>query len=121
MEFREYGSIPANIPDSQFIYVSVRRPNGEVENVGQFFFSGYMVDTGYLPGSDPNFSLPEWRELPTFGDGESKDNQLLDILLEEKDAITVRVDMSRVDRYNSAVYVFDMDNSGLIEMMNNGM
>lgn len=121
MTFREYGYMPANLPHSQFIYVSVRRPNGEVEHVGQFFFRGYMVDSGYLPGSDPNYSLPEWRDKPTFGDGSRRDNQLLDILLEESEPIIVRVEMSRVDRSNSAVYVFSMDNYGLIEMMDNGI
>ena len=118
MRFLEYGRHPADMPHSKFMYIAVRRPNGDVEYVGQFLWDGYMTDGGYLPGSDPNFSLPEWRDLPTYGDGESQDNQLLDILLEETEPITVRVEMSWVDRSNSAVYVFDMDNYGLAELLN---
>jgi hypothetical protein len=107
MQFLEYGRQPANMPDNRFIYVSVRRPGGDVETVGQFLFRGYMADTGYLPGSN----------TLTGGDGKTKDNQLLDLLLEETEPITVRVEMSRADRNNSAVYVFDMDNGGLRDLL----
>lgn len=107
MRFLEYGRQPADIPNSKFIEVSVRKSNAQVVQIGQFFFSGFMVDSGYLPGSN----------TLAGGDGRTKDNQLLDILLSETEPITVRVEMRKADRYNSAVYIFDMDNSGLVELM----
>ena len=90
MQFLEYGRQPADMPDSKFINISVRRPNGKVETISQFLFRGYMTDS---------------------------DGQLLGILFEESEPISIRVEMKNVESYNSAVYVFDMDNSGLRELL----
>lgn len=116
MRLFEYGRLPAYVPNSKFMYIAIRRPNGTVDYAGIFLWNGYIVDSGYLPGSDSNFSRPEWRKLSNFQDGKIKDNQLLNILLKESDPITIRIDMSWIDRTNSAVYVFDMNSSGLKEL-----
>jgi hypothetical protein len=107
LSFFEYGRIPGNLPERKFIQVDVRKFSGDVVEVGQFFYSNYMVDIGYLPGSNSLHG----------GDGNTKDGQLLEILLSESEPITLRVQLSRVDRFQTTEYIFDMDNIGLAELL----
>jgi hypothetical protein len=89
--FYEYSREPqAQLPDSKFLTIKVKVSNGEVLEAKQFLYGNMMVDS---------------------------DKELLKILLSQDKPVKVIADISRADKYANGIYNFDIDPSGLKEVL----
>ncbi|TVR75220.1 MAG: hypothetical protein EA408_00770 [Marinilabiliales bacterium] len=80
--------------------------------------SGEIIEMGQTAGGthmwDFNFPPPETPENPRFKG--SRFGNLLSVILEEDEKISVMVDLSHVTEFNNKTYRFDIDPTGLKEL-----
>ena len=90
--FYEYNSEPqAHLPESEFINVKVKVEGGEVIKVKQFLFNHMMCDT---------------------------EGELTALVKNQTSPLKVIVDLSTIDKYSHTTYQFEIDPTGLSELLN---
>lgn len=91
--FYEYSREPqAKLPESKHLTIKVKVSSGEVLEVKQLLYKNMMVDSR---------------------------KELLKILLSQDKPVKIIADISLVDKYANDVYNFEIDPSGLKEVLNN--
>jgi hypothetical protein len=90
--FYEYNREPqAHLPESEFINVKVKVEGGEVIKVKQFLYNHMMCDT---------------------------EGELTALVKNQTSPLKVIVDLSTIDKYSNTTYQFEIDPSGLSELLN---
>jgi len=89
--FYEYGNSPGNLPDRKLFNIKIKKEDGSTEFVEQFSMNNMLADTKGI---------------------------LLGKILAQNEPLKVNVDLSRANQYDKTVYNFEIDPSGLTELMN---
>lgn len=90
--FYEYGSPPqSSLPDRKFLPLRIKLANNEIIEIEQFLLEDIMYDS---------------------------DDNLLNVLMRETEPFKVIVDLSKVDRYESTKYTYEVDPKGLSMLLN---
>lgn len=89
--FYEYGNNPGNLPDRKLFNIKIKKDDGSTEFVEQFSMNNMLADTKGI---------------------------LLEKILAQSEPLKVNVDLSRANQYDKTVYNFEIDPSGLSELMN---
>ena len=84
--FLEYGTQPANLPESAFLNLEVKVVDKDPVFVEQFLFGGAMAD---------------------------HNGELLRLLLNQKDPVGIVANLSRTEKTNSTIYRYKIDPEGL--------
>jgi hypothetical protein len=85
--FYEYGREPqAKLPENEFITIKIKLANGDVSQLKLFLFQNYLTDS-------------------------HKD--FFNLLMSQSSPIKVIVDLSTVSSYESTIYNFEIDPTGL--------
>jgi hypothetical protein len=88
--FYEYGNREGNLPDKKLFNIKIKKEDGETEFVEQFSMNNRLTDTkGALIGK----------------------------VLEQSTPLKINVDLKRASQYANAVYSFEIDPSGLKEIL----
>jgi hypothetical protein len=91
IRFYEYGrDVPTTTSENKFILVDVRFNSGETKTIELFMFNGILGDN---------------------------DGKLLKLLTAQDKPVKIRVDFSRAYQHESTVYLFELDPTGLKEVI----
>jgi hypothetical protein len=89
--FYEYNSAPqAHLPENAFINVKAKVESGEIVKVQQFLYNHIMCDT---------------------------EGELTSLVLNQSSPLKVIVDLSTIDKYSYTTYQFEIDPSGLSQLL----
>jgi hypothetical protein len=89
--FYEYNSAPqAHLPENEFINVKAKVESGEIVKVQQFLYNHIMCDT---------------------------EGELTSLVLNQSSPLKVIVDLSTIDKYSYTTYQFEIDPSGLSQLL----
>lgn len=89
MTFYEYGDMQGNLPDGKFFNIDIKKENGEIEKLNQFTYKNMLFD----------------------------DSLLKVRILEQKKPLKVSIDLSRANQYDNTKYIFEIDPSGLVDLI----